>query len=58
MAHRRRKPATTRSATPPTGPRPRPQALWREAGHRAVLGFADSMGAVAVAVLEWWLRTR
>ncbi|WP_167513451.1 hypothetical protein [Streptomyces bauhiniae] len=58
MANRRRKPATTRSTTPPAGPRPRPQTLWREAGRRAVLGFAGSTGAVAIAVLDWWLRTR
>ncbi|MET8691010.1 hypothetical protein ABZV65_00475 [Streptomyces bauhiniae] len=55
MANRRRKPATTRSTTPPAGPQLRPQTLWREAGRRAVLGFA---GAVAIAVLDWWLRTR
>ncbi len=57
MANRRRKPATTRSTTPPIGLRPRPQTLWREACRRAVLGFAGSTGAAAIAVLDWWLRT-
>jgi hypothetical protein len=57
MANRRRKPATG-STTPPTGPRPRSKTLWQEASRRAILGFADSIGAVTVAVLEWWLRTR
>ncbi|MFD9444235.1 hypothetical protein ACFWBR_38140 [Streptomyces sp. NPDC060006] len=59
MAHRRRKPTTPRSATitTPVCFQP-PRRLWREAGRRAVLGFAGSTGAVAVAVLEWWLRTR
>ncbi|MFF0164125.1 hypothetical protein ACFYRY_42590 [Streptomyces sp. NPDC005263] len=36
----------------------RPQALWREAGRRAVLGLASSTGAGLVATLEWWMRTR
>jgi hypothetical protein len=59
MAHRRRKPTTSHPAaatTAPAGFQP-PRRLWREAGRRAVLGFAGSTGAATVAILEWWLRT-
>ncbi|MGW7385482.1 hypothetical protein [Streptomyces sp. NPDC054794] len=62
MAVRRRKPTTTpptqsspvarRSGSHDTTPS---QPLWREAGRRAVLGLAGSVGAAAVAVLNWWI---
>ncbi|MGW2050338.1 hypothetical protein ACWCPF_34975 [Streptomyces sp. NPDC001858] len=41
-----------------TSPSRRPQPLWREACRRVVLGLASSTGAVLLAILEWWLRTR